>query len=179
MNAIQPTADDATSLLARVNNRDAGAWQQIVRLIGPFLLRWCQVARLTPGDGEEVACKILADIWRDLASFHKDERGPSFRAWVYSRSRVHLPALPAECPLSDTHAWQRRTLLLALCELQAANDNDVSFRAFCRTAVDGMSIPEVAQLMGLRPWQIRQYRLIWTGRLRERLQQFYGALLDG
>src|SRR5437868_2966054 len=61
MNEIlcQPADDTRSSLLLRVNNRDADAWLKLVKWIGPFILGWCRKARLQPADCDDVAQEVL------------------------------------------------------------------------------------------------------------------------
>jgi RNA polymerase sigma-70 factor (ECF subfamily) len=186
MSAPPRTADAARSLLARARNHDGEAWLQLVKWIGPLLLRWCGRAGLQAAECEEVARAVLSDVWRSLASFRKDA-GQSFRVWVYSlvrnRARDLLARRRAACPLpadpdpAEALELKRRALQLLLQAVLARNP-DQRFRAFYRTAVDGLSALEADQELALGVDVVRQYKARWLKRLREELGERFDELLD-
>ncbi|HKI37012.1 MAG TPA: sigma-70 family RNA polymerase sigma factor [Gemmataceae bacterium] len=194
MSAPSPPADDtSSSLLARVKNHDADACVQLVQWIGPFILRWCQRARLQAADRDDVSQQVLKNIWSRLATFRKDKPNDSFRGWVYTitrncildlwerrRGAPHpLPVeLPAEADPSEARDLKRRALHLLIQEVIARHAGDSGFQAFYRTAVDGLSAVEAAQELGLSPDAVRQHKSRWIKRLRDRLLRQFGDLLS-
>ena len=161
--------DTRSSLLVRIKDNDGEAWLQIIRWIGPFLLRWCRLAKLQPADVEDVSQGILQSLWTHAASFRKDEPGRSFRGWVYTLTRNRivdlqrqasprgLPAmeLPAAPDPSEGPELQRRAVSLVLEKIVADHADDPGFKSFYRTAVDGLTAPEVAAELGLKSWTVR------------------------
>jgi DNA-directed RNA polymerase specialized sigma24 family protein len=177
MNRISsPSADAGSSLFGRAHQRETDAWLQLVRWFGPGVLRWCRDAGLPPADCAAVASKVVEDVWRGLPAFRRDNPDQSFRGWLAALTRNHLTPRVWNVP-ADTDAWTRRALYLLVQELAAEHANDPTFKAFHRTAVDGLSIADAARELGLKPWTVRQHRLTWTGRLRERLRHQFGELL--
>jgi RNA polymerase sigma-70 factor (ECF subfamily) len=205
MSQPSPPADDtSSSLLARVRKQDADAWLQLVKWIGPFILGWCRRARLQPADGEDVCQQVLTNVWRRLDTFRTELPGHSFRGWVYvitknciadlqeQRRRALAgerlasarpqagPAaeLPAEDDPAAAHDWKQRALQLLIQEVIALHANDRGFRAFYRTAVDGLSAVAAAQELGLSADVVRQHKSRWIKRLRDQLRKQFGDLLD-
>jgi RNA polymerase sigma-70 factor (ECF subfamily) len=205
MSQPSPSADDtSSSLLARARQYDADAWLQLVKWIGPFVLNWCRRARLQAADCEDVSQQALANIWRRLGTFRKDSPGHSFRGWVYvitknciadlheRRRRAQaadrlaagrpLPEPAVELPAEDdpaaAHSWKQRALQLLIRDVVAAHANDRGFRAFYRTAVDGLSAVAVAQELGLSADVVRQHKSRWIKRLRDQLRKQFGDLLE-
>jgi RNA polymerase sigma-70 factor (ECF subfamily) len=189
---VRQSADNtSSSLLARVNQRDANAWLQLVQWIGPFILRWCRQARLQPADCDNVGQEVLQRVWSRLSTFRKETPGQSFRGWVYTvtknciadlrRQGVQRPltemAMPAEPDPSEAGDFQSRAVRMVLQQVFARHAEDPGFRAFYRTAVDGLSAPEVARELGMKAWTVRQHRCRWIKRLREQLRVEFGDLL--
>jgi RNA polymerase sigma-70 factor (ECF subfamily) len=189
-----PAASDETSsgLLSRARNRDPAAWLRLVEWIGVLILRWCRRARLQAADCDEVAQQVLINVWRGLGAFRRDRPGDSFRGWVYTITRncIHdlrarrqrdpfplLTDLPAEPDPSERDELRQRALRLLLQDVLACNANDLGFRAFYRTAVDGLSGAEVARELGMSAELVRQHKCRWTKRLRDQLREQFGGLL--
>ncbi len=189
-----PSKDDtSSSLLTRVKKHDAEAWLQLVQWIGPFILRWCRRAGLQAADCDEVGQQVLMKIWRGFGNFRADQPGHSFRGWVYTITKnclldlaAHrhgapqpLPvAVPAESEPSDARDLRQHALHLLIQKFVADHANDRGFRAFYRTAVDGLTAVEVAQELELNADVVRQHKSRWIKRLRDRLREEFGELLD-
>jgi RNA polymerase sigma-70 factor (ECF subfamily) len=190
----EPTPSDPTDsgLLSRAVRQDADAWLQLVRWIGPSILRWCRRAGLQPADCDDLAQGVLQTVWLRLATFNKDRAGHTFRGWVYviTRNRIidllrrdapsQLPTidLPAAVEPAEAGDLKRRAIALVLQDIVARHAADVGFKAFYRTAVDGCPAPDVARELGLQPWTVRQHKSRWTRRLRDQLKEQFGELLD-
>ncbi len=193
MSAPSSAADDSSSsLLARVRNHDAGACVQLFQWIGPFILRWCERARLQAADRDDVSQQILKNIWSGLATFRKDRPSDSFRGWVYTitrncildfraQQRAAPPTLPVELPAeadpSEARDLKQRALHLLIQDVISRHAGEAGFQAFYRTAVDGLSAAEAAEELGLSSDAIRQHKSRWIKRLRERLRRQFGELL--
>jgi DNA-directed RNA polymerase specialized sigma24 family protein len=176
MTTTSPLAADATGLLARARGRDADAWVQLVRWFGPSVLRWCRDAGLSPADAEATAARVVEDVWHGLPAFRRDHPNQSFRGWLAALTRSRLAPRAWDAP-ADADAWARRALQLSVVELAVRHGTEPAFRAFHRTAVDGRSVADAARELGLKPWTVRQHRLAWVGRLRDRLRQQFDDLL--
>ena len=193
MSAAPPADGTSSSLLARAKTRDADAWLQLVRWIGPFILKSCHRAGLQAADCDEVSQQVLINIWRGLAAFRKDQPSHSFRGWVYAITRNCIldllarksvepgplpPGLPADSDPSDAQNLKRRAVALLIQEIVASHRNDIGFQAFYRVAVDGLTAVQVAGELGLSADAVRQHKSRWVKRLRDRLHEKFGELLD-
>ena len=188
----RPDDDTSSSLLVRVKNRDPDACLRLVEWIGPFILSWCRRAGLQPADRDEVSQQALLNVWGRLAAFRKEKPGDSFRGWVYSitrsrildlwaRQRAAPRPLSAEPPADDASSekdWKQRALHLLIKDLAARHAADHGFKAFYRTAVDGLSSAEAARELGVSADVVRQQKCRWIKRLRDQLRQQFGELLD-
>jgi RNA polymerase sigma-70 factor (ECF subfamily) len=190
---VPVSEDSSSSLLAAVRKQDPHAWLRLVAWIGPFILRWCRGAHLQEADCDEVSSEVLLRIYRGLAAFRKDRPGDSFRGWVYAITRNCIAdllarhhkaprSLPVELPEradpSEAQDLRQRALVLLVRDAITAHDGDPGFRAFYRTAVDGLSAVEAARELGLSADVVRQHKSRWLKRLRDRLSQQFDGLLD-
>jgi RNA polymerase sigma-70 factor (ECF subfamily) len=193
MNADSSEDGTSSSLLASVRSGSAAAWIKLARWIGPLILKWCRRAGLQSADGDEVAQQVLTNIWRRLETFRRDRPGDSFRGWVYVITRNCIrdlqaqhrrgpgplpPEVPVEADSADANELQRRALQILVQNAIARYVNDRGFKAFYRTAVDGLSAVEAGRELNLSPDVVRQHKSRWLKRLRDRLRQEFGELLD-
>jgi RNA polymerase sigma-70 factor (ECF subfamily) len=184
-------ADTSSSLLSRVRAQDEDAWRDLVGWIGPFVLRWCVRAGVEPGQAEDVAQDVFVRVWNAMPTFRRDEAGQSFRGWVYAitRNRVidHFRARDPAGPLPEHLPQQsdpgeaddlRRDaihLLVRSCVAQYAGDR--GFRAFQRTAVDGLTSAQAAAELGMTDEAVRKHKARWIRRLRDLLEARFSELL--
>jgi RNA polymerase sigma-70 factor, ECF subfamily len=180
--------DTAFSLLTRVKSQDADAWVQFAGWIGPFILRWCRRAGLQPADREEIAQQVLMSMWSGLGTLRRDRHGESFHGWAYTITRNCIRdllarrqegpgSLPAAVDPGEAAHLERRAIQLIVKDAVVRHAADAGFKAFYRTVVDGLSVPQVAAEQGLKPWTVRQHRSRWARRLRDRLRDEFGELL--
>jgi len=187
-------ADTSSSLLLRVRKQDREGWRLLVEWISPFILRWCQRAHFQGSDCDDIAQSVLKKIWASFSSFHKEKPGDSFRAWVYTITRNECRnlfakqrsdgshtmvdiTLPTECEPSEAADLQQRAILLLLQSVTAQYKDDNGFKAFYRTAVDGLTSTEVAAELGMEQATVRQHKSLWIRHLRDRLQVEFTELL--
>src|SRR5438270_640353 len=76
-------AQTPVSLLERLRERpDAEAWQQLVDLYRPLLLRWLRRDALQEPDAEDLAQEVLSVVIRELSHFQHNQRPGAFRHWL-------------------------------------------------------------------------------------------------
>jgi hypothetical protein len=85
--------------------------------------------------------------------------------------------VPAEADPTEAQDLQRSALQLLVEEVVARHGTDPGFRAFYRTAVDGLPAVAVAEELGLGAEAVRQHKSRWVKRLRDRLAERFGGLL--
>ncbi|MGL4552902.1 MAG: RNA polymerase sigma factor [Gemmataceae bacterium] len=184
-------ADTSSSLLSRVRAQDEDAWRDLVRWIGPFVLRWCGRAGVEPAIAEDLAQEVFVRVWNGMPTFRRDGPGQSFRGWVYTitRNRVidHFRARDAAVPLPDhlpdqsdpgeADDFRREAIQLLVRSCVAVHAGDVGFRAFQRTAVDGLTSRQAGAELGLTDEAVRKHKARWTRRLRDLLEERFSELL--
>lgn len=198
-----PPGSTSLSLLQRAKKNDPDAWRRIVRLYGPLVHAWCRAARLQESDLADVFQEVFAVAARKLASFRKDRSGDTFRGWLRvitsNKIRDHFRGQAAHPPaVGGSEAKQR---VEALADQSPAHGQDnggpaaseevvglyqralaflqetfepQTWRAFYRTAVDGLSAPEVADELGMTPAAVRKAK----SRVLSRLRAEYGDLIE-
>ncbi|NBO92744.1 MAG: sigma-70 family RNA polymerase sigma factor [Planctomycetia bacterium] len=183
--------DTNSSLLSRVRIREENAWIELVNWIGPFVMRWCIRAGVDPSQAEDIAQEIFVRIWNSMPNFRRNEIGQSFRGWVYTitrncivdyyRSRDSAGPLPDQLPdrsdPSEADDLRREAIQLLVRKCVSIHGADVGFRAFHRTAVDGLTSKQAADELGLSHEAVRKHKARWSRRLRDLLEERFCELL--
>jgi RNA polymerase sigma-70 factor (ECF subfamily) len=91
------TSDSSTStsitLLERLRNLDAEAWQILSVLYGPLVYRWARQTGLQSHDAADVLQNVLISVMRGVETFSYDQPGASFRGWLWTITRNAARAL--------------------------------------------------------------------------------------
>ena len=198
-----PPSSTSLSLLQRARKNDPEAWRRIVRLYGPLVHAWCRSAQLQESDLADVFQEVFAVAARRLAAFRRDREGDTFRGWLRvitsNKIRDHFRARAAHPPGVGGSDALRRVADLPAADSPAAPDDDTgsaneevrglyqralaflqetfepqTWRAFYRTAVDGLPAPEVADELGMTPAAVRKAK----SRVLSRLRAEYGDLIE-
>jgi RNA polymerase sigma-70 factor, ECF subfamily len=72
------------SLLARARANDAEAWDRLVDLYAPSVLRWCSGHGLGGHDVADVFQDVFHAAARHLAAFKKERPQDTFRGWLHA-----------------------------------------------------------------------------------------------
>jgi RNA polymerase sigma-70 factor, ECF subfamily len=184
--------------LARTNNDDA--WNQIVALYSPLVMRWCRQSGLAAADIEDVGQEVFKSVYASLDTFQKASVGQSFRAWLrtitrnkvtdFYRSTSHQPkprggegldanSLPTP---TDSDSWdehsedqEERILVLRRClELVRTEFEPKTWDAFWKVVVDDISPADVAVSLGIKPNSVYLAR----SRVQKRLRELFDRLVD-
>jgi RNA polymerase sigma factor (sigma-70 family) len=71
------------SLLDRVaHSADAEAWDRLVSVYRPLLMRWVRSYDVQPADAEDLTQEVLATIFQQLPAFEHNQRTGAFRCWL-------------------------------------------------------------------------------------------------
>jgi RNA polymerase sigma-70 factor (ECF subfamily) len=70
------------TLLARVQARQPDAWDRLVELYAPLVKHWCHRSDLSPEDTADVFQEVFAAVAENIAKFHRDRPGDTFRGWL-------------------------------------------------------------------------------------------------
>jgi RNA polymerase sigma-70 factor (ECF subfamily) len=160
---------------------------------------WCRQAGVPSGDREDVFQEVFLAVASSIGRFRRDRPGDSFRGWLLTitrskiidlaRRRLSQPGAQggsdayqqllavADEPLSANEPGapdeQRQRLLRAL-ELIRGEFEPQTWQAFWRTAVDGVSAPDVAAELGMTGQAVRKAK----SRILARLRREFGELLE-
>lgn len=163
----------SVSLLVRVKARDPEAWQRLVALYGPLVLRWARTYLPTQADAEDVVQEVFRSVFLGIDRFRKERPTDRFRSWLWSimRRRVvdHYRRNEGEIraaggddataallnvrdvPLDDPEeeaSFVSEVILRAL-ELVRAEFEERTWQACWRTTVDGESAADVGAALGM------------------------------
>lgn len=186
----------SSSLLERVQAREAGAWDLLCRLYGPLVYGWCRRSALQDADAADVVQEVFQVIARSIDTFRRAQPGDSFRGWLWgiTRNKIsdHFRRLSAEpAGVGGTDANDRLQQLPASAPDSSAGDSSVgqslvvkqalqilasefeprTWQAFWRMAIDGRPAPEVAAELGMTPKAVRQAKYRVLSRLRSMLDE--------
>jgi RNA polymerase sigma factor (sigma-70 family) len=169
---MDPGTTQAT-LLGRLGEwGDHEAWVQCVRIYEPFVRKCVRTFRLDPAETEEVCQRVWISLANRLLTFRYDP-SKGFRRWLQRlcRSRAldlirERKAGPVAVPLDDEPMLQarrhdldedsttaERPLLLQLGEQVhdsvRSRVGETTWKAFWAIAVDGVSVRETAEALGM------------------------------
>ena len=189
---METTPSTSISLLDRVCRDDPEAWRQLVELYGPVVFGWARSRGLGSEDSADVTQDVFLSVARSIASFHRIDRG-AFRGWLwtiarskwndqYRRMADQPPARGGSTALQQLYAAagdpddapppteqeQQSFYHRAIGLLQSRFDTQ-TWRAFWRTAVDGVSPDQVADELGMSRWAVYKARSRVLHRLRSEL----------
>lgn len=187
----------ARSLLDRARERDPAAWERMVTLYAPLVLRWCRGWGLREDDAADVFQEVFQSVARHLAVFRRDRSGDTFRGWLrtitrnkvndYFRKRDREPTgvggseacemlaqLPQELPLEEEKAGEAESELLhRALEMIRGEFEARTWQAFWQTAVEGRAAADVAADLAMTPGAVR----VAKSRVLHRLRTDLGDLL--
>ncbi len=190
----------STSLLQRVKEGDADAWQRLARLYAPLVYSWCRRFSLSVEDTADVAQEVFRAVHLGLHSFRHDRTGDSFRGWLWTITRNKIydhfrinsqnpqawggsdayqqllemeepsTTCSAENPASPFDELAQRAIRLMQQDFEKS-----TWQAFWRTAIEKQPVIEVASELRLSPAAVYQAKSRVLRRLREELADFPGG----
>jgi RNA polymerase sigma-70 factor (ECF subfamily) len=196
----QPSSATSRSLLARVQADEPGAWERLVNLYAPLVLRWCRRAGLQDQDVADVMQDVFQAVVGHVGRFRKERAGDTFRGWLrritQNKLRDHFRKRggeaqgvggssaqerlsqvperpPAEADLAADDAGERALFARAL-DLIRGEFEERTWSAFWRTAVEGRAAKDVAADLGMTPGAVR----VAKSRVLHRLRQELGDVLE-
>jgi len=196
----RPPGSLSTSLLERVKSREQKAWEQMVAICSPLVLRWCHQNGLQPADAEDLAQDVFRNVFRGIESFRRGTPGESFRAWLRTitinrirdfRRAKNPPAIGGstqaylqdvadpDCPLTRVDEAEEQGILVrrVLRFLQSEYD-ERTWQAFWLVTIQEESVEHVAAQMQMIPNTIYVLRARILRRLRECLADLGETGLD-
>jgi RNA polymerase sigma-70 factor (ECF subfamily) len=79
------------SLIQRVRQDDAAAWDRLISLYAPLVAHWCRRCRLPTDDMADVFQEVFQAVAAHIASFRNDRQQDTFRGWLrtITLNKVH------------------------------------------------------------------------------------------
>ncbi len=182
------------SLIMRLQDQEAPAWQVVVKLYSPLVLHWMRRAGLPTQECDDVVQEVFRSAFTGIGKFKKENTG-TFRGWLrtITRHRVvdHFRRKNREPdaaggseaavllnnvadlnddPLSDESDLQaEHALFLRAFQLIRNDVKPHTWEAFYRVVVEGQETAAVAHDLGMQPGAVRVARSRVLKRLREQL----------
>ncbi|HZN40838.1 MAG TPA: sigma-70 family RNA polymerase sigma factor [Planctomycetota bacterium] len=191
------TQSTSRSLLARAQANDAEAWDRLVDLYAPSVLRWCSGHGLVQHDVADVFQEVFHAAARHLAAFRKERPQDTFRGWLrtitankirdhFRRQKRDAPGVggsepqaalaQAQAPPPPDHDEEEAVAAGVGSELlQRALDQvrgtlrEKTWLAFRETVLAGRAAVDVAAELGMTPGAVRVAKCRVLQRLREEL----------
>jgi RNA polymerase sigma-70 factor (ECF subfamily) len=186
------------TLLQRLRDNEADAWQRLVRLYGPLVRYWCLRWGLGREDADDVSQEVFHTVAAALQGYRREQAGATFRGWLRGITRnkllhflrdnrqpcgdggtdalLRLQALADDAkvdeepdPPGELNALYRRALELVRGEFE-----ERTWQAFWHTAVDGRSASDVAADLGISHAAVRKAK----SRVLHRLKEELGELIE-
>jgi len=195
-----PSSATSRSLLGRVRAGEATAWQQLVNLYSPLVLRCCRHWDLQDQDVADVFQEVFQAVALHISGFRKEKPGDTFRGWLrtITRNKVHdhyrrlgrepegvggtdaqarLAQLPAPAPGEDSSRSEDRAergVLYQTLDSIRAEFAERTWQAFWQTAIEGRSAPETAAELSMSAGAVR----VAKSRVLQRLREELGDLIE-
>ncbi len=192
MHSVAPLTRPSLLLRLRDTN-DMEAWREFVRLYTPLVFGHCTRHGLQEADAADVAQEVMRVAAQALPEFQYDAQRGKFRGWLLqtTRHRLHkffarqqrAPQLASETtierfldgePGADEQArWEeeyRQRLFDWAAEKARPEFQPATWEAFWLTAVDSISVKEVAARLGISIGAVYIARSRVLARLRELIE---------
>lgn len=193
--AVRSSLGTSATFIGRVQCDDPAAWNRLVKLYGPLIERWCRQWGLQSHDIADVAQEVFQAVATHVSDFRKERAHDRFRGWlcVITRNKVldHFRRLGREpAGAGGSEAVQKFAAVAAVsadesCEGDGDEDKRLLFeraldlirhefaehtwRAFWRTAVDGVAASDVAAELAMTSGAVRVAKSRVLKRLRTEL----------
>lgn len=189
------TPETRASLILRLPDAgDVAAWDGFVSIYGPVILRVASKQGLQAADAENVVQEVMLRVAKSVGNWlERKDRGP-FRAWlrrIAQNEALRLLSRQATHPLAEFHDGHPgaigdqsqqlqarlemeycREVFLWAAELVRQEVAEATWQAFWLTHVEGLSIPEAADKLGVKTGNIYFGRSRVMNRLKLVVQGF-------
>lgn len=182
------------SLLLRLRDvDDAEAWSEFVRLYTPLVFGHCQRHGLQDADAADVAQEVMRVAAGAMPDFQYDTQRGKFRGWMLQTTRHRLHKffarqqrapqaacettierlLESEASIDEQARWEedyRQRLFDWAAEKARAEFQPATWDAFWKTAVDSVSVKDVAGQLGISIGAVYIARSRVIARIRELIE---------
>lgn len=168
---MEEIPDTRDSLLLRVaDGRDQTAWELFARIYRPVVYNVARMRGLQDADAQDVAQQVLMSVARALSEWQRRDETTRFRHWLCRMARnaaintltrkpqdravggtgrpdeIQEKVFPGELDSQLEREYQRQLFRRAAESVRARAD-DVTWRAFSLTMIDGRSIADTATIL--------------------------------
>lgn len=196
---LNPSEPTSMTLLGRAQSNDQEAWNHIVHLYGPLVVKWCHRSGLNEDDTADVFQETFRALASNIQNYAPTRAVGSFRSWLRSiagskiadhfrklkrqpvgkgGTDAHLAMANTPDPLSEddeTEAAQEHALIVQRAmEIIKPEFDARNFEAFKQVALEGRPATEVAAELDVSPQVVRQANY----RIRRRLRSILEGLVD-
>jgi RNA polymerase sigma-70 factor, ECF subfamily len=191
----QSSTSTSRSLLDRLKADEADAWDRLIGLYAPLLLRWCRRWHVAEQDLPDIFQDVFQAVATHIGSFRKEKQGESFRGWLrtiaYHKVCDHFRRAEREPGGAGGTDAQLRLSKLATDDLSDPDDSgeenavrglldralnlirsefeDRTWQAFWLTVVEGKSPNDLSIDLGMSPGAVRVAKARVLRRLRDEL----------
>ena len=196
----EPNTDDSlptsVSLVQRVQQNDAVAWQRLVDVYSPLVYTWCRQHGLSSHDGADILQEVFRAVHRAIGKFRRERPGDSFRGWLWTITRnkvrdhfravaarpnpaggtdaqLRFAELPEEEPPTDVSAAVgdgNSSPFYGTLQLVRNEFEDRTWKAFWRATVDGHATADIAADLDMSVNAVRLAKSRVLRRLRSELE---------
>jgi RNA polymerase sigma-70 factor (ECF subfamily) len=173
-----PQAGTRITLLERVRDNQAVAWEDFVALYGPKVYGWCRTWKLQEADARDVTQDVLLKLVVKMRAFTYDRSRGGFRAWLKTVTQHALSDFLAarrrpELGTGDSEVAEQLASVAAREDLarhvEAAFEHELfeqaaervrarvaarTWEAFHLTAQQGLAGAEVSARIGMQVAQV-------------------------
>jgi RNA polymerase sigma factor (sigma-70 family) len=184
------------SLLIRIRDaRDTEAWQRFVKLYAPLVYGFARKRGLQDCDAADLTQDVLRSVAAAAGRFNYDPKRGTFHGWLFTvvhnklldfrarqarlsqgsgdtRSQSRLEEQAAPNP-QDTAFWNQeyeRQLLARALELIRGDFQELTWKAFCETALQGKKPRETAQTLGMSVASVYMAKSRVLAQLKEQIR---------
>lgn len=176
-------------LLERLRHRDdQAAWERLVALYSPLLLRWARQAGMPLRDASDFVQDVLVILLQELPTFDYEPRQGRFRGWLKTIAVRRLadgrkrwnPTAPSDDPIPEGkaagieeafwHAEDRKYLVRRALELMRGDFAAMTWQACWELTVGGRTAAEVGRMLGMTEASVYAAKCRVLRRLREEMQ---------
>jgi RNA polymerase sigma-70 factor (ECF subfamily) len=189
------TRDSATSLVMRLKQNDAIAWQELVEIYAPLIFHRCRRFRLGPADSADIMQEVFASAAKSIPQYRQKPAG-TLRGWLWTITQNKIRDLtrkndrrfPAAGgtealvqlnemvdPLADlsqdscTSEIEAKQFLKRALALIQTDFQPQTWQAFWRSTIDGQETSVIAKELGISTNSVRQAKSRVLRRLRDQL----------
>lgn len=187
--------ETATSLVRRLKENDAVAWQELVEIYAPLIFHWCRRSQLNAADCADVMQDVFASVAQSIPRYRQRPSG-TMRGWLWTitqnkirdlirKNDHHVHAVGGTAaqiqlgemadPLADptdeslTSGDEANQFLNRALAMIQVDFQPQTWQAFWRATIEGEDTASIAQALGLSTNSVRQAKSRVLRRLREQL----------